>query len=297
MREREREHDAMIPATFDYVRAASLDDAFRLLEEAGEDAKVLAGGHSLIPTMKLRLAVPSTLIDISRIPDLDGIRIEGTRITIGALTKHAALASSDLLRERAPALWQAANELGDAQVRNRGTIGGAAAHADPSADYPAVLLALDATLRVAAKDGRRDVPAAEFFVGLYETALRPNELVTAVAFDAAPRSAYAKFHHPASRYAVVGAAVALDLQDERIANARVALTGLGDVPFRASGVESALRGVDPQDVGAVKAACAGAAAGVDARSDTFASGAYRAAMADVFTARAVIASAAPRRPG
>lgn len=281
----------MIPAAFNYVRATSLEDAFRLLDEAGEGGKLLAGGHSLIPMMKLRLAAPSTLIDITRIPDLDVIRVEGKRITIGALTKHVTLAASDALREQAPALWQAANQLGDPQVRNRGTIGGASAHGDPSADYPAVLLALDVTLSLAGKDRRRDVPAAEFFAGMFETALQPDELVTAIAFDAAPHSAYVKFHHPASHYAVVGAAVALELKNSRIAKARVALTGIGDAAFRAAGVESALRGVDPTDVATVKAACAGAAVGIEARADTFASASYRVAMAEVFAARAVARAA------
>jgi carbon-monoxide dehydrogenase medium subunit len=284
----------MIPAAFDYVRATSVDDALRLLAEHGEDAKLLAGGHSLIPMMKLRLAAPSVLIDIATIPQLDGIAASGAGVTIGALTKHAALAASADLRKHAPVLWDAANDLGDPQVRNRGTIGGASAHGDPSADYPAVLQALEATLTVAGKNGTRELRAAEFFRGMFETALGPNEMLTKIAFDAAPNSAYVKFHHPASHYAVVGVAVVLTLSGGTIASARVAVTGVGDAAFRASGVEKALQGVNPNDVAALKAATAGAARGVEARADTFASASYRTAMADVFAARAVAKAAAAR---
>jgi carbon-monoxide dehydrogenase medium subunit len=277
----------MIPAAFDYKRATSVDDALRLLGEHGDDAKLLAGGHSLIPMMKLRLAAPAVLIDIAGIPNLDQIDTASDPIAIGALTKHAKLAASDELRAKAPALWDAANDLGDPQVRNRGTIGGASAHGDPSADYPAVLQALDATFTLAGKNGTRELRAAEFFRGMFETALDPAELLTKIAFRAAPKSAYLKFHHPASHYAVVGVAVALTMNGGAIDSARVAITGVGDAAFRAAGVEAALKGVNPKDADAVKAACAGAARGIRARSDTFASGSYRAAMADVFAARAV----------
>jgi len=276
----------MIPASFDYVKAGSVDEAVRLLGEHGEGAKILAGGHSLIPMMKLRLAAPSVLIDIAGIPQLDAVSVSGTRVTIGALAKHATLAASDDLRDAAPALWDAANQLGDPQVRNRGTIGGAAAHGDPSADYPAVLLALDATFTLAGPGGERHVKAGDFFQGMFATALGERELVTRIAFEAAPRSAYVKFHHPASHYAVVGVAAVLAADGPRIA-----ITGVGDSAFRAHGVESALRGVRLDDAAAVKAACAGAARGIDARSDTFASAAYRSAMADVFAARAVAQAA------
>ncbi len=281
----------MIPAAFDYVRASSVDDAIRLLGEHGDDAKLLAGGHSLIPMMKLRLAAPAMLIDITGIPQLDAIRVDGNRVTIGALTKHAALAASDALKKTAPALWDAANQLGDPQVRNRGTIGGASAHGDPSADYPAVLLALDATFTVVGKGGERKLRAGDFFREMFDTALGAGEVLTAIAFDAAPKSAYVKYHHPASHYAVVGAAAVLTLNGGSIATARVAIAGVGDSAFRAGGVESALAGVRGSDEAAVAAACAGTASGQDARSDTFASGAYRAAMADVFTARAVAQAA------
>ncbi len=282
----EQRERAMIPASFDYVKAGSVADAVRLLGEHGEGAKLLAGGHSLIPMMKLRLATPSVLIDIAGIPELDSLAVNGTRVTIGALTKHATLAASDDLRKAAPALWDAANQLGDPQVRNRGTIGGASAHGDPSADYPAVLLALDATFTLAGKNGEREIAAGEFFQGMFTTALGGDEVLTRIAFGAAPRSAYVKYHHPASHYAVVGVAAVLTP-----GGARIAVTGVGEGAFRAKGVEAALQSTNTSDAGAVKAACAGTARGVDARSDTFASAAYRSAMADVFAARAVTQAA------
>ncbi|HEY0381421.1 MAG TPA: xanthine dehydrogenase family protein subunit M [Candidatus Elarobacter sp.] len=284
----------MIPATFDYHRATSVDDAIRLLGEHGDDAKLLAGGHSLIPMMKLRLSTPSVLVDIGGIPQLDAIDASGGRISIGALAKHAALAASDALKKSAPVLWDAANDLGDPQVRNRGTIGGASAHGDPSADYPAVLQALDASFTLAGKDGTRELKASDFFQGMFETALGAHEVLTKIAFDAAPSSAYVKFHHPASHYAVVGVAAVLTMSGGTIESARIAVTGIGDSAFRASGVESALKGIKPGDVDALKAACAGVARSVTARSDTFASAAYRSAMADVFAARAVAKAATPR---
>lgn len=282
----------MIPAVFDYVRAGSVEEALRLLEQHGDEAKILAGGHSLIPMMKLRLAAPATLIDITEISQLAAIAVSGNRITIGALATHAALAASEELRQDAPGLWDAANQLGDPQVRNRGTIGGAVAHGDPAADYPAVLLALDATFTLAGPGGERQLSASAFFRGMFETALDRNELLTRIAFDAAPKSAYTKYHHPASHYAVVGAAVALDLERDAIGAARVAVTGIGDAAFRAPAVEQALAGVDVRDAAALKAACTGVASGIDARSDIFASGSYRAAMADVFVCRAIERAAA-----
>jgi aerobic carbon-monoxide dehydrogenase medium subunit len=282
----------MIPAAFDYVRATSVENAIELLGTHGGEAKLLAGGHSLIPMMKLRLAAPAVLIDIAGIPNLDQIDTASDPMTIGALTKHAKLAASDELRKKAPALWDAANDLGDPQVRNRGTIGGASAHGDPSADYPAVLQALHATFSVAGKGGARDLTAAQFFRGMFDTALAPDEVLTKISFAAAPKSAYVKFHHPASHYAVVGVAAVLNMDGGTIASATIAITGVGDFAFRAGAAEAALKGVNPKDADAVRAACAGAARGVTARSDTFASATYRSAMADVFTARAVAKAAA-----
>ncbi|HEV3088584.1 MAG TPA: xanthine dehydrogenase family protein subunit M [Candidatus Elarobacter sp.] len=282
----------MIPTAFDYVRATSVENAIELLGTHGGEAKLLAGGHSLIPMMKLRLAAPSVLIDIAGIPNLDQIDTASDPIAIGALTRHAKLAESDELRAKAPALWDAANDLGDPQVRNRGTIGGASAHGDPSADYPAVLQALHATFTVAGKGGTRNLSAAQFFRGMFDTALAPDEVLTKISFAAAPKSAYVKFHHPASHYAVVGVAAVLNMDGGTIASATIAITGVGDFAFRAGAAEAALKGVNPKDTDAVRAACAGAARGVTARSDTFASATYRSAMADVFTARAVAKAAA-----
>jgi carbon-monoxide dehydrogenase medium subunit len=277
----------MIPSAFDYVRASSVDEAIKLLGERGEDAKILAGGMSLIPMMKLRFAAPQTLIDIRKIPSLQGIAVSGERVTIGALTNHAAIAADTGLRKAAPVLWDAANVLGDPQVRNLGTIGGSLSHADPAADYPAVMLALEAEFTVAGPAGARKIKAADFFTGMFETGLSEREILTSVSFNAAPVSAYVKFHHPASHYAVVGAAAVLELDAGKIENARVALTGLYETAFRAPAVERALTGVQAGDEAAVEKATAGAAGEGEARGDTFASGKYRKAMAAVYAARAV----------
>lgn len=282
----------MIPAAFDYARAASLEEAFALLAKHGEDAKILAGGHSLIPMMKLRLAAPAVLVDISRIPGLDRITGSGGKLTLGALTTHAAIASSEDVRRIAPALHDAANAIGDTQVRNRGTLGGACAHGDPAADYPAVLLALGATFTTQARGGTKTIGEDDFFRGMFETALDGGAVLTEIVIDAAPRSAYVKFAHPASHYAVVGVAAKLDLDGTTIKEARIAITGVGDRAFRAKNVEAALRGADTKDPTAIRAACVDAAVSIEARSDVFASGNYRAAMADVYAARAILAAAA-----
>jgi len=284
----------MIPTAFNYVRARDVADALRLLDEHGDDAKLLAGGHSLIPMMKLRLAAPSTIIDIGGITGLAGITHRAGGFTLGALTTHAALAASAELRTHAGVLEQAANELGDPQVRNRGTVGGACAHGDPSADYPAVMLALDAVFTLTGESGTREIGADEFFIGMFETALDPHEVLTDIAFAAAPHSAYTKFHHPASGYAVVGAAVNLSLAGDHIATARVALAGTGDFAFRAFAVEQALAGIAIADAAGLDAACTGAAADIEARGDNFASPEYRTALADVYVRRAVAKALQPR---
>ena len=282
----------MIPTTFEYAKPKSLDETFALLAAHGGDAKLLAGGHSLIPMMKLRLAEPGILIDLAGIADLSGIAFDGRRFTIGAMTKHAALAASDDLRKHAPVLWEAANMLGDPQVRNRGTIGGALANGDPACDYAAVAFALDATFTIAGKGGTHEDTADAFMIGMFETSLKEDEVLVKISFDAAPRSAYTKYHHPASHYAIVGSAVALSGAGDSIGGAKVGITGVGDHAYRAKGVEQALAGVRTTDAAAVKAACAGSATGVDVRSEVQASATYRAAMADVYTARAVAAAAA-----
>jgi aerobic carbon-monoxide dehydrogenase medium subunit len=229
------------------------------------------------------------------LPDMAGIRkgVENgkTRFTIGALTKHAEIAASEDLRVHAPVLWEAANALGDPQVRNRGTIGGACAHGDPSADYPAVMLALDARFSLSGPNGKREVAADDFFRGMFETALESNEVVTAISFDACPQSAYEKLPHPASHYALVGVAACLDVSADKITRARVAIAGVGDAVFRAKGVEAALTGKPTSDVRALRDACKGVAKGVDVRSEIEASAQYRAAMADVCAERAVARAA------
>ncbi len=282
----------MIPSKFDYARPASLDEAFALLAEHGDEAKILAGGHSLIPMMKLRLAEPGILVDLAAVPDLAGISFDGKRFTIGAMTKHAAVAASGDLQHHAPVLWEAANAVGDPQVRNRGTFGGALANGDPACDYAAVAFALDATFTIAGRNGTREESAAGFMTGMFETSLAPGEILVRVSFDAAPHSAYVKYHHPASHYAIVGVAAALDLSGGTIASARIGITGVGDHAYRAASVEAALKGVRVDDATAVKAGCAGAAVGQDVRSDAQASASYRSSMADVFAARAVLAAAA-----
>jgi carbon-monoxide dehydrogenase medium subunit len=286
----------MIPAAFEYVRAKSLAEARALLKEHGDDAKLLAGGHSLIPMMKLRLAQPKLLIDIARVPGLASIEAGRDKIAIGALVRHATLAASDALRDAAPALWDAANELGDAQVRNRGTIGGACAHGDPLADYPAVMLALDATFSIDGATGR-EVGASEFFRGMFATALEGADVLTQIAFAPAPCSAYVKLHHPASHYAVVGVAAKLTVREDTIAAAAVAVTGAGYAPFRAAKVEQALAGVCAGDQEKIRAACSGAAEGIELRVDQYASAEYRAAMADVFAERAVMRALGRARAG
>jgi carbon-monoxide dehydrogenase medium subunit len=282
----------MIPTKFEYAKPTSLDETFALLSQHGADAKLLAGGHSLIPMMKLRLAEPGMLIDLAGVPDLAGIDFDGKRFTIGAMTKHAALAASEDLRKHAPVLWDAANVLGDPQVRNRGTIGGALANGDPACDYAAVMFALDATFTIAGKGGLRDDSADAFMLGMFETSLKEDEVLVKISFDAAPLSAYTKFHHPASHYAIVGAAVALTADAGTIGVAHVGITGVGDHAYRAAAIEHALSGVRASDAAAVKAACAGSASGQEVRSEVQATAKYRAAMSDVYTARAVSAAAA-----
>ncbi|MBI1354124.1 MAG: xanthine dehydrogenase family protein subunit M [Acidobacteria bacterium] len=284
----------MFPAKFDYVRADSAADVGRLLAEH-DDAKLLAGGHSLIPILKLRLAAPATLIDIGRIPELKGVSVEGGALRIGALTTHAELASSDDIRRQAPALAEAAAQIGDPAVRNRGTIGGNVAHADPASDLPAVLTALGATFHMTGPDGSRAVPAESFFEGMMMTALQDNELLTAVEVPCQAEgqaSAYSKLPHPASRYAVIGAAVRLTVAEGRCTEARVVLGGLTPIPTRALAVEQALTG-KPLDDRTLQAASAATADGLgdDLLGDIYASAEYRKAVAHVYVRRALAAAA------
>ena len=276
---------------FEYSRAASLDDALAKLKAGKGDAKLVAGGHSLIPLMKLRLSEPKTLIDIARIPGLAGIREKDGRIEIGAATVHHDVATSALLRERCPVLAEAAGEIGDPQVRNRGTMGGSLAHADPSADYPAVMLALDADIHVKGSGGARVVKARDFFQDLFTVDLKPDEIITAAQFAPVRSAAYAKLHQKASHYAIVGVAVALDVKDGKIASARVGLTGAGPSAVRMSNVEQALAGKAPSKETFEAAAKLAGADLASVNADIHASEEYRRAMIPVFTRRALEAAA------
>jgi aerobic carbon-monoxide dehydrogenase medium subunit len=282
-------------ADFDYHRARSLGEAQQLLA-AHPDAKVLAGGHSLIPLMKLRLASPAAIIDIGRIAELRGIAAEGSAVRIGSLTTHAELAASADLRRAAPALAEAAALVGDPAVRNRGTIGGNIAHADPASDLPTVLVALAAQVVAVGPGGERRIEARDFFTGIFATTLASDEIIAAVVVPAAGRgmgSAYVKFAHPASRYAVVGVAASVTLSGGTCSAAAVALGGL--VPFarRAAAVERALVGQRPDDP-AIAAAAARAAddLGNEVNGDLFASADYRRAVAPVYVKRALSAAVA-----
>ncbi len=279
----------MFPGPFDYVAATSVEEAVSLLQQHGDEAKVLAGGHSLLPMMKLRLATPGVLIDIGRVPGLSGIAVNGS-VQVGALATYAAVMDSEELRNACPLLGETAAEVGDMQVRNRGTMGGSIAHADPAADMPAALLALDASISAQGPNGTRTIAAADFFQGLFTTALEPDEIVTGISVAARPArtgTAYAKFRNPASGYAIVGVAAVVTLgEDGRVADARVAITGAGAQPIRAAGVEAALKGQTP-DSAAIHAASEHAAEGLQLMSDIHASEEYRAHLTRVFTRRAL----------
>lgn len=288
----------MYAQSFDYFRARSVADAHQLLS-AHPGAKLLAGGHSLLPLLKLRLAAPSALVDIGRIPELRGISRQGDWIRIGALTTHAELAASADLRTAAPALADAAAMVGDPAVRNRGTIGGNVAHADPASDLPTVLVALDARIVAAGPGGERTIHADKFFTGIMTTALSEDEILVGVHVPASARgqgSAYEKFSHPASRYAVLGAAAWVAITDGMCSSARVALGGLLPNARRAGSVERALIGKALTEEGIAAAADQVAVdLGNDVIGDIYASAEYRAAMAPVFTKRALASAAARAR--
>jgi carbon-monoxide dehydrogenase medium subunit len=281
----------MIAAQFDYVRANTLDEALSLLAQ-NEDAKILAGGHSLIPAMKLRLAQPSLLIDLGRIKDLSYIREEDGQIRIGAMTTHYEIESSDLLKKICPLLPECAGQIGDVQVRNKGTIGGSLAHSDPAGDWPAAILALNADLIGVSKSGERTIKADDFFVDLLTTALEPGEILREIRISK-PKGrtghAYMKMHHPASGFAVVGVAATLTIEDDICQSASIGITGVSSKAYRPSAVESALTGAK-LDEQTIANACAQAADGVEANGDLFASADYRKHLAEVYTRRAVTAA-------
>lgn len=280
----------MIPAPFDYIAPATLNEAVGLLTEHQDDAKILAGGHSLIPAMKLRLAQPALLIDIGRIKDLAYINEDGGQIRIGAMTTHYQLESSARLKEICPLLPECAASIGDVQVRNKGTIGGSLAHADPAADWPAAILALDAEFIVVSAQGERTIKAQDFFVDMLTTALEPNEILREIRINQPPGragQAYVKVAQPASGFAVVGVAVNLTRGDDgRCRLASVGITGVAAKAYRASGVENALIGSTLDDQ-AIAAAAAHATENVDANADLYASAEYRRHLAQVHTRRAI----------
>ena len=273
----------MYPANFEYARPTSVDEAVALLSRHGEDAKVLAGGHSLIPAMKLRLARPAVVIDIARIAALAYIRENNGRIAIGATTTHADIAASELLQKRCPLLPATATHIGDTQVRNKGTIGGSLVHADPAADYPAAVLALDAEIELASPRGRRVVRAADFFLGLFQTAVAADEVLVEIRVPVTAASvAYVKTEQKASGFAIAG--VAAIVGGDGI---RVGVTGIAPVPYRATAVEQALAGRRSPTPEAIMAAAARAADGVEPLSDIHASAEFRAHLARVNAQRAI----------
>lgn len=280
----------MIPAPFEYHAPASVKEAIGLLERHGDDAKVLAGGHSLLPIMKFRLAQPKVVVDIGRIPGLDKIEARGSTISIGALATHDAVEHSDALRTQCPLLSEVASVIGDMQVRNRGTIGGALAHADPAADYPGAILALEAEIVATGPKGTRTIPARDFFVEMLTTALLPTEIVTEVRVPVIGKgtgTAYKKHPHPASGYAVVGAAVVIQVSGGKCQKVAVGLNGVAGKAYRASAVEKALTGRS-LDEPTIASAAAHAADGVDVQSDLYASSEFRAHLASVYTKRALL---------
>jgi carbon-monoxide dehydrogenase medium subunit len=279
----------MIPASFDYIAAKSLDDAISLLAKHPADGKILAGGHSLLPAMKLRLMQPKVLIDLSRIKDLSYIKEEGGQIRIGAMTTHFQVEMSDLLRRSCPLLPETASNLGDMQVRNKGTIGGSLAHSDPAADWPAAILALDAELVAKGAKGDRVIKASAFFVEMLTTALQPGEVLREIRIPASKGKvgqAYVKVRHPASGFAVVGVAVNLSIDGGKCQSAGIGITGVSTKAYRAAKVEGALKG-SALDAKTLAAAAAHASDGVDVNSDLYASADYRKQLAAVYTRRAL----------
>lgn len=272
----------MIPHNFEYSAPTTLNEALGLL--ANENAKALAGGMSLIPMMKLRFAAPEQIVDLGRLPDFNTIREQAGEIHIGAMTTHYEIESSALLRSQCPLLAEVAHHIGDTQVRNMGTIGGSTAHADPAADYPAALFALEAKLKLVKAGSERTVTVDEFFVDTFTTALEPGELIQEIIVpleQSGAGTSYQKAQHPASGFAIVGVAARVHKSGSKINWARVGVTGLSNKGFRATSVETAVTFGSPED------AAAKVADGVDANSDLYASADYRAHLSRVYTARAV----------
>lgn len=279
----------MIPTSFKYKKASSVEDA---LASMGDDAKILAGGQSLIPAMKLRLNQPETVIDISKIASLRFIKEDGANLVIGANSTHHDIVKSDLVKSHAGILSQGGDMIGDIQVRNKGTLGGSIAHADPAADWPAMLIACNCTIRVQGKGGSRDIKADDFFTGFYETALQDDEIITEVHVPKQSSNTvgvYTKFPQPASRFAIVGCAVVVTRDGDKVGNVNIAFNGLSDHAFRD---HTAQKAIDGHSFSADNIASASATAGegVDVMSDSYASEKYRKHLAKVYCKRALDAA-------
>ncbi len=282
----------MIPAQFDYVAPASVEEALQALSSAGDEAKVIAGGQSLLPVLRMRLNAPSLVIDLGRIESLRGVRDEGGDLVLGAMTTYQALLDDVSVREHLLLLTKATETIADPQIRHRGTIGGALAHADPAGDVGAAALALDASFVIAGSSGSRTVPAAEFFSGLFETAIGEDELLTEIRF---PKHTgwgahYEKFVRVSHQWSIVAVAATVKAEGGTIREARIGLTNMGDRPLRATAVEQALVG-QPATEDAVRAAAGAAAEGTDPPSDLNGDAEYRRSIVPVLTRRAVLAAA------
>ncbi len=282
----------MIPASFDYVAPTSVADALAALAEAGDDAKVMAGGQSLLPILRMRLNAPDLVIDLGRIKELQGVSEDGDHIVIGAMTTYADVLASDLVRQHAGLLTDAISEVADPQIRHRGTVGGALVHADPAGDVGAPALALDTEFVIAGGGGERTVPAGDFFQDLFETAVEEGELLTAIRI---PKHTgwghrYEKFVRVSHQWSIVAVAAAVRVEGDSIAEARIGLTNMGSTPLRATAVEQALVGRSATDE-AVRDACAAAADGTNPPSDLNGDSDYRKHLATVLTRRAVLAAA------
>jgi carbon-monoxide dehydrogenase medium subunit len=283
----------MIPAAFEYTRPGSIEEALRILARRDPDTKVISGGMSLLPLLKLRLAQVGTLVDIGRLPELHGIR-EGADggVVIGSAVTYREVLESELVAERCPLLTEVVADVGDVQVRNRGTLGGSLAHADPASDIPAAVLALDAVLALRSTEGQRAGPVDGFFQGAFDTAVKPTELIVEIRVPRMPAgagAAYRQLTQPASGYSMVGVAAVIARAGGVISHARVALTGVGEIAYRAKEVEQLLLGSDGS-ADAIAAAASHAADGQQVNSDIHADAEYRAAMAAVFTRRAIEAA-------
>ncbi|WP_369256521.1 FAD binding domain-containing protein [Geodermatophilus amargosae] len=283
----------MIPAAFEYARPTTVDEALQAVAEGGEDVKIMAGGQSLIPVMRLRLAAPSTVVDLGRVAEMRGVRDDGDALVIGAMTTHAEIVTDPLVAQYAKLIAEATETVADRQTRRRGTFGGALAHADPAGDLPAVALALDADMVVAGPNGRRTVPAREFFVDYLTTTLDEGEILVEIrvpklAGDWGVR--YEKFNRVAQAWSIVAVAAAVRRENGSIAEARIGLTNMGPTPLRASATEAALAGAAASP-DSVAAAARSAAEGTSPSSDLNAQADYREHLAQVLTRRAVIAAA------